>query len=130
MYYPNNVFTSFFIREQALFESCRPLLASIRALVEGRQHATREACADFVALHNAYITAFREWERPDAERLSNRLKNAIRVLMHQRLLVAPEDIALLVEFTKEIKILSDKLAQVANQVRFLTRCCIGFVFLC
>jgi hypothetical protein len=52
--------------------------------------------------------------------LSNRTKSSIRLLMHQLLLVAPESTALRVEYTKAIKALCDKLAQIINdQVRLL-----------
>ncbi len=60
-------------------------------------------------LLNAYIAAFRWWETQDKERLTNRLKNAIRALMHQRLLVPLEDVATLGKFNVQIKTLFDKL---------------------
>jgi hypothetical protein len=120
MYYPNNlnVFEALNVRKRALFESCRPLLASFWAFVERQQDATREACSDFVVLLNTFIAAFRAWETPDKEKLTNRIKNSIRLLMQQRLLIAPENIALFVEYRKEIKTLIDKLAQITDEVRF------------
>ncbi len=136
MYYPNNVFEAFNVRERALFESCRPLLASFRAIVKAQQDATREACSDFVVLLNTDIAAFRACETPDKERLSNRLKNSIRLLMLQRLLIAPEIIAamiaLFVEYRKEIKTLFHKLAQISDEVRFfwfVARLCFGLLTL-
>jgi hypothetical protein len=90
----------------------RPEARQVRpARLKEGQLADVEGCKDVVG--------------EDVERLSDHIKNEIRVLMHQRLLVAPEDIALLGEFTKQIRVLSDKLlvAQITDQVR----CCCGAI---
>jgi hypothetical protein len=133
MYYPNNVFEAFNVREQALFESSRLLLASFRAIVEGWQDATREACTDFVELLNAYIAPFRARETPDKERLTNRLKDAIRALMHQRLLVPLEDVEPLVRFAAQIQTLFDKYTLTLTRCFFLLAFCraiLCFGFFC
>jgi hypothetical protein len=81
MHFPQNVFSNFNVRERAVFEASRPLLASFRAIVEGRRDVTRQACTEFGVLLKAYNVAFLDWERHDKVTMTNTIKNATRSLI-------------------------------------------------
>jgi hypothetical protein len=119
MHFPQNVFSNFNVRERAVFEASRPLLASFRAIVEGRRDVTRQACTEFGVLLKAYNEAFLEWERHDKVKITNILKNATRSLIHARLTVASENVEELATITAEIQAYFGRLEQYAGQVCFV-----------
>ena len=119
MHFPQNVFSNFNVRQRAVFDASRPLLASFRAIVEGRRDVTRQACTEFGVLLKAYTEAFLEWERHDKVKITNILKNATRSLIHARLTVASENVEELATITAEIQAYFGRLEQYAGQVCFV-----------
>ena len=122
MHFPQNVFSNFNVRQRAVFDASRPLLASFRAIVEGRRDATRQACTEFGVLLKAYTEAFLEWERHDKVKITDILKNATRSLIHARLTVASENVEELATITAEIQAYFGRLEQYAGQVCFVFVC--------
>jgi hypothetical protein len=117
MHFPQNVFSNFNVRERAVFEASRPLLASFRAIVDGRRDVTRQACTEFGVLLKAYNEAFLEWERQDKVKMTNIIKNATRSLIHARL--TEENVEQLAVITAEIQAYFGRLEKYAGQV-----CCV------
>ena len=120
-YFPGNVLQTLDDLAVEMQRASTSILAfvdsAVPALAEGALFREAERDADFLQLLWQHINAFQQWQAPDSQRLEDRLKHALRLLMVAVLAlpVTDPETEQLAELRRQIARLRHQLLQRAGQ---------------